>query len=251
MKKHSNINNLKLPDAILFDTDNTLYPYSPAHEKAMSAIKKKFMEKFTISSKLFDKKFIEAKKIVKSYLQGTASSHSRLLYINKVFEILGLGSQILMTLEFEQTYWRTFLNNALLFKGVKELLEDLRLLEIPLAIVTDLTAQIQYRKMVYFDLDKFFDYVVTSEESGFDKPHHSSFKLALEKLQPKGDKIWMIGDDPIADIKGSKDSINAVTFQKIHKGTVEGKGLNSPDYSFSNFNDLRLLIAKLKKNEPK
>ena len=48
MKKHSNINILKLPDAILFDTDNTLYPYSPAHEKAMSAIKKKFMENDTV-----------------------------------------------------------------------------------------------------------------------------------------------------------------------------------------------------------
>ena len=74
----------------------------------------------------------------------------------------------------------------MLFKGVKEMLEDLRLLEVPIAIVTDLTAQIQYRKMVYFDLDKFFDYVVTSEESGFDKPHPSSFKLAVEKLKIKG-----------------------------------------------------------------
>ncbi len=251
MKKHSNINISKLPDAILFDTDNTLYPYSPAHQKAMRAIKDKFIEKFDIGSKLFDKTFMEAKKIVKSYLKGTASSHSRLLYINKVFEILGLGTQILMTLEFEQTYWRTFLNNAVLFKGVKEMLEDLRLLEVPIAIVTDLTAQIQYRKMVYFDLDKFFDYVVTSEESGFDKPHPSSFKLAVEKLKIKGSQIWMIGDDPIADIKGAKDSIKAITFQKIHKGIVKGKGKNTPDFSFSNFNDLRLFIKNLKKNESK
>jgi putative hydrolase of the HAD superfamily len=51
-------------------------------------------------------------------------------------------------LDFEQTYWRTFFSNSVLFDGVKELLDDIRLLGIPAAIVTDLTAQIRFRKVV-------------------------------------------------------------------------------------------------------
>jgi putative hydrolase of the HAD superfamily len=62
---------------------------------------------------------------------------------------------------------------------VKELLDDLRRLGIPTAIVTDLTAQIQFRKVVYFGLDHYFDYIITSEEAGHDKPHQAPFKLAL------------------------------------------------------------------------
>ena len=65
MKKISQEIFYRKPQAVLFDTDNTLYPYSPAHQKAMRAIKDKFIEKFDIGSKLFDKTFMEAKKIVK------------------------------------------------------------------------------------------------------------------------------------------------------------------------------------------
>ena len=97
-----------------------------------------------------------------------------------MLENIGLGSQILIALDLEQTYWRTFLSNALIFKGVKEFLEDIRLSSIPTAIVTDLTSQIQFRKVIYFGLDHYFDYIVTSEEAGFDKPHESSFKIAIE-----------------------------------------------------------------------
>ena len=54
-------------------------------------------------------------------------------------------------------------------KGFSELLEEIRLLEIPIAIVTDMTAQIQFRKILYFNLDYYFDHVVTSEEAGCEK----------------------------------------------------------------------------------
>lgn len=37
---------------------------------------------------------------------------------------------------------------AVLFDEVKELLDDVRLMGLPTAIVTDLTAQIQFRKVV-------------------------------------------------------------------------------------------------------
>ena len=34
-----------LPDAVLFDTDNTLYPYEPAHHAAYS-VKKSYFNSF-------------------------------------------------------------------------------------------------------------------------------------------------------------------------------------------------------------
>ena len=37
-------------------------------------------------------------------------------------------------------------------------------------------------ELVYFGLDEFFDYVVTSEEAGADKPDKRPFEVALEKL---------------------------------------------------------------------
>ena len=235
----------RLPDAILFDTDNTLYPYDPAHAAAQRAVRDKVVKTFSIKPADFDKTFKEAREQVKSRLKGTASSHSRLLYLQRMLELMGLGSQVLLALDFEQTYWRTFLSNAMLFEEVKELLDDIRLLGIPTAIVTDLTAQIQFRKVVYFGLDHYFDYIVTSEEAGFDKPHEAPFQIALEKMRPKGDCIWMIGDNPVNDIRGGREKIGAVTIQKIHEGTPLGGGENAPDASFQEFGALRRCLAKL------
>lgn len=165
----------RLPDAILFDTDNTLYHYDPVHAAAQAAVRDKVVDMFSISPDEFDRAFKQARDQVKNRLKHTASSHSRLLYLQRMLEIMGLGSQVLLALDFEQTYWRTFLSNAVLFDGVKDLLDDLRLLGVPTAIVTDLTAQIQFRKVVYFGLDHYFDYIVTSEEAGYDKPHEAPF----------------------------------------------------------------------------
>jgi putative hydrolase of the HAD superfamily len=235
----------RLPDAFLFDTDNTLYPYDPAHSAAQAAVRDKVVSTFSISTEEFDKAFKQARNQVKTRLKHTASSHSRLLYLQRMLEIMGLGSQVLLALDFEQTYWRTFLSNAVLFDGVKELLDDIRLMGIPTAIVTDLTSQIQFRKVVYFGLDHYFDYIVTSEEAGFDKPHEAPFQIALEKMRPKGDCIWMIGDNPVNDIRGAREKINAVTLQKIHSGVELGTQANTPDASFEVFASLRKLIAKL------
>ncbi|EKO3943260.1 HAD family hydrolase [Vibrio fluvialis] len=236
----------RLPDAILFDTDNTLYPYEPAHKAAQKAVKEKVIKTFSITETQFEQAFDQSRRLVKERLGHTASSHSRLLYLQRMLEILGLGSQVLLALDFEQTYWRTFLSNAILFDGVKDLLDDVRLLGIPTAIVTDLTAQIQFRKVVYFGLDHYFDYIVTSEEAGFDKPHEAPFKIALDKMRPAGSCIWMIGDNPVNDIRGAREKISAVTLQKIHPGTPVGRDENQPDLSFNNYQDLRKLIENLK-----
>lgn len=249
MKIYDNKRLAALPDGILFDLDNTFYPYDPSHKAAYAEVKSKVSEMFSISENLFDEAFNEARKQIKQLIPGLASSHSRLLYFQRMLEIMGLGSQALPALNLEQTYWRSFLSNARLFDEVKEVLDELRLLGIPMAIVTDLTAQIQFRKIIFFELDKFFDCVVTSEETGFDKPHPAQFQLALEKLHPKGDLIWMIGDSATNDIGGAKKAIGAVTFQKLHQGVRAGEGENTPDASFTEFGQLRKFIRQLKSNE--
>jgi len=235
----------RLPAAVLFDTDNTLYPYNPAHRVALQAVRDKAVSRFAISPDTFHNAFEEARRQVKARLEGQAASHNRLLYMQRMLEIMGLGSQVLAALDLEQTYWRTFLSSAVLFDGIKDLLEELRLMGIPTAIVTDLTAQIQFRKIVYFGLDNYFDYVVTSEEAGHDKPHEAPFRIAVEKMRPKDGPIWMIGDSAAADMRGAKRAIHAVTLQKLHDGVEAGQGEARPDAVFDSFEALGGLLRRI------
>ena len=184
-----------------------------------------------------------AKQEVKANLPSQPSSHSRLLYFQRMIELLGYKSQLLLALDFEQTFWRTFLANAPLFPGVTETLSFLNEVNMPIAIVTDLTSHIQLRKLTYFGLEDTFDAVVTSEEVGLDKPNIKNFLLVLKKLKLKEDShFWMIGDNPKADIFGSKQ-LNSTTFQKIHNKVKIGNNKCQPDYIFS---DYFLLLNKLK-----
>ena len=93
----------RLPDAVLFDTDNTLYHYEPAHDAAMSAVIKKVTSTFSITESQFETAFDQARNEIKTRLNQQASSHSRLLYFQRMLEIMGLGSQVLLALDFEQT----------------------------------------------------------------------------------------------------------------------------------------------------
>lgn len=71
-------------------------------------------------------------------------------------------------------------------------------------LITDLTAEIQLRKIVHLKIEKLIDLVVSSEEAGADKPHNSIFALALKKLRLSRKEVVMIGDDSRKDIKGAR-----------------------------------------------
>jgi len=129
---------------------------------------------------------------------------------------------------------------------VMEFLDDLRLSDIPAVIVTDLTAEIQLRKMIALDLDSRIDWIVTSEESGHDKPHPASFELALAKLGGVEGPVWMIGDNHGCDLVGAKRAIGAVTIQSL-QSAPPASPLDCPDTDgqFYSFADLCRLLAAL------
>lgn len=233
---------LKRPDAILFDTDNTLYDYAPANAMAERAVEAKVQNLLGVSPEVFRATYKQSKREIKAQLGHTASSHSRLLYFQRLLELLGFKAQLMTALDLEQTFWRTFLANAPLFPGVMDLLEDLRYHNIAIAIVTDLTSHIQLRKLTYFHLEETFDAVVTSEEVGADKPDPRNFELVLKKLGLTTEhSLWMVGDNPATDVVGGRH-IGAVTFQKLHAGVSPGTGETTPDFTFDHFKDLHHLI---------
>jgi FMN phosphatase YigB (HAD superfamily) len=112
---------------------------------------------------------------------------------------------------------------------------------IPIVIVTDLTAAIQFRKLDSWKISPFIHSCVASEESGKEKPNLDSFKLACEKAGYSDGRIWMIGDDIEKDMKGAKQ-IEAITFWK-RNGKAHSDH-DAIDASFDSFMDLTELLTK-------
>ncbi|MGE3624197.1 MAG: HAD family hydrolase [Bdellovibrionales bacterium] len=232
------------PRAVLFDLDNTLYAYAPAHKAAMTAVVNKAETSLGIEASSFLAAFEKSRKAIKSRLGGTAACHSRLLYMQQALELLGFKTQLYMALDLEQTYWRTFMSTATLFPGVKEFIQALRRAGITTCIVTDLLAQIQFRKLIYFGLNDCFDFVVTSEESGADKPAPASFELALAKTGAQPGEALMIGEEAASDIAGAKKA-GIATAQKRHSGVEVFTDRRKPDLVFDAFPELEKYFGGL------
>ena len=67
----------------------------------------------------------------------------------------------------------------------------------------------------------------------------------LHKIKPQGSNFWMIGDSLIKDLEGAKNSINAISIQKIHQNSTNENKSITPDASFNHFSELRKLINQL------
>ena len=230
---------IKSPSCVLMDFDNTLYEYDGPHEAGMDAVVSFVSERLKLDTARVEHHMHAARSELKQRLGNVASSHSRLLYFSRAIEMLGFKTQSRLALQSEQVYWSEFLNRAALREGVLEFLDELRLLEIPVIIVTDLTTAVQYRKLIYFGLDGIIDFVVTSEEAGSDKPDAKIYELALSKLGGIEGTVWMIGDNLVCDIRGSKAAIGATT---IHFSAQKESQDSHVDFTVKNFNELTRML---------
>ena len=234
------------PVCVLLDLDNTLYAYEPCHSAAIGSARDLAQQSLNLAAGEFDRCFADARSEIKARLGDQAASHHRLLYFQRMLERAGLASRPFEALQLSQAYWRAYIDTARLFPHVMDFLDDLRLADIPAVIVTDLTAEIQLRKMIALDLDSRIDWIVTSEESGHDKPHAASFELALAKLGGVEGPVWMIGDNHQCDLIGAKRAVGAITLQNLQSGVAPAPpGCADTDASFSSFADVRRLIEQL------
>ena len=156
-----------------------------------------------------------------------------------------MGSQFLLSYDLYHTYWNNFLANSELFDYFINFLEVLRRLDIKICLVTDLLSEIQFKKVLFHNLDSYIDFIVSSEEVGFDKPKKNIFVSARNKINKNAKVIWMIGDDIEKDMIGAKKSLNAITFLKSKKNFSLKKNAKFVNYQFENYKDLIEFLNKI------
>lgn len=190
--------------AVIFDLDNTLYDYDKCNAFAEARLFETIALDFAISKEQAVQLLKQAKKNVKEQLgSGVAASHNRLLYMQNVCEQAG-RNPFEYALKFYDVYWNTFLANMTLFTYAGPLLQELRQKNMKVGVLTDLTAHIQYRKIIRLGIENQIDYLVTSEEAGAEKPSEKIFRLMLAKMNVCPEEALMIGDSLPKDIQGAE-----------------------------------------------
>jgi HAD superfamily hydrolase (TIGR01549 family) len=214
LKAHISQGNVK---GLLLDLDNTVYAYRPAHEAAFEACSSLFAECFPTNAAEFEDRYKKARDFVHHRLIGQAAMHSRLLYFQQLIEDLQQRTEPAITLQLEETYWNTFMHHMQPDPEILDLLAVCKKQGIPVCIVTDLTAQIQHRKLRHLGLHQSVQYMVSSEESGAEKPARLIFDIALAKLGIAPAQAIMVGDSEEKDLQGARNAgIPAVRYTAKH-----------------------------------
>lgn len=55
----------------------------------------------------------------------------------------------------------------------------------------------------HLGLNRYVHQIFNSAQTGYEKPHPMAFKLVQMSLD-KAEQLWMIGDNPVADIAGAE-----------------------------------------------
>jgi len=220
------------PDCVVFDLDDTLYLSKIPHSKALKKSLSEIASILEVEIEAIKDNYLKARDQVKLRLGETAASHSRLLYFQRLLEMYSHNDLTRYALNLENLYWEEYINNIEpINNGLYELLNNIKNKGLLIAIVTDLTAQIQIKKIIKLGISNLIDYLVTSEEAGLDKPNFSCFSLLDEKVNTNCTpiKYWMVGNDVRKDLLGAKIELDATTFWLNCDG-IESKESTYIDY---------------------
>ncbi|MCK9403238.1 MAG: HAD family hydrolase [Chitinophagaceae bacterium] len=193
-------------DLVLLDLDNTLYEYNSCHEKALAAVIDKASIHFRIERGHILELYMKYREMVYQRHRVTAASHSRLFYLQAMIEELCNTTDIEWVNLLYNLYWDVFIDEMTLFDDAIFFLHKCLAEKIPIVLVTDMIAEVQFKKVMKLKIGKYLKFIVTSEEAGVEKPHPFIFELAISKLDSQNKnikKIVVIGDDKWKDVYSS------------------------------------------------
>jgi putative hydrolase of the HAD superfamily len=182
---------------ILFDLDNTLVDWSKMKHKACDAAIEAMIDsglKMThknakkILFEMYDEHGIENQNIFNKFLE---KNHGHVDY-----RILSNGVA---------AYRAAKKEHLIPYQNVVETLEIISKRGIKMGIVSDAPRMSAWLRLAEMHLSKYFDVVITLDDSGDFKPNPIGFKKALDELSLEAKDVIFIGDHPDRDVKGAKE----------------------------------------------
>ena len=198
-----------IPEAILFDLDDTILSDDVVSEEAWKEACDRFAEKVKAcgSGELFDR--INAVRMAfwsdpMNLREGTRNLYkSRLTIVKTAFRELGIENEAfarqIVTL-YQNAKWGLLR----LYPNAEETIMALKRKGIKLALLTNGEAESQRAKVEKFALARHFPVCLIEGEIGYGKPDPRVFQMALDRLQVRPERTWMVGDRLEFDIAGAQ-----------------------------------------------
>jgi len=211
-----------IPDAILFDLDNTLCTFIDAKYAACRAVTDYIgtgdetelfqyflrpVHSFEDPNHIFD--YLKEKGV---YTPASADHAARLFEDVKIAHIHP-------------------------YDGVHDTLRRLASLGIKMAIVTDAGSEQARKRMKKCDIDCYFPVLITPDRSGKRKPDHTPFRMALRELSVTG-TIWLVGDSVRREVIPGQELGFVTIYARYGDYFAQNNPECTPDHIIDRFSDL-------------
>jgi putative hydrolase of the HAD superfamily len=237
---------------ICFDLDNTLYDYSAAESEAEAYIAEELCKKFF-------KKKLKPIEVLKVY-NDVKNSHmhhdldprkfSRELWLAETIEKLrpGQNSRLIdyYCNQYEKKYWDYLVPRIKLFPNTLSTMDSLKISgKYKLATITDSDGRkdIKMSRIKALDLEKYFDYIITTDDTSKNKPSVENWEYLLKLSGLRGEDCMMVGDHPEVDLISAKKLGFLTVWNKEHINNDQH--YRFVDYEISEIGQLLAILKKL------
>ncbi|MBM6648468.1 HAD-IA family hydrolase [Bacillus sp. RIT 809] len=183
---------------MLFDLDDTLLDRDMAVDKLFSII----LEKFYEDVKQHAVKNIMLQKF-KEYDKKSYGHSDKVMVLESFFN--EFPSKYRLPRNSIQDFWNNnFPKCFSINQSTINIINTIKL-HVKVGIITNGSTQRQKAKIINTNLNRHFDTIIISEETGFSKPDKRIFELALKKLNVQPEDVLFVGDDLEKDIAGCQN----------------------------------------------
>jgi len=228
--------------AVIFDLGDTLTNH---HKEKVNPFRSKLLRKYgyPISENQLKQASEATKtKFLKKYY-GSVEVHKSRNNFRMKLQYLGYKPEesTLIKMEKEDSkFWR---ENVSLYPGAESILKHCKSKGLKIAVISNSTRG-GFRKIVKrLGIHRYFDFVLISQEIGYEKSSLVPFKMALKKLKVKPEECLMVGNRPDEDMKAKNVGIRTCLVEYF-KFPLGGKP-EKPDFKINDIRDLKGIIDKL------
>lgn len=187
---NNTIDNLNKIKCVIFDLDGTLVDGFDI-----------IYESFNFALKQLGLKTVPTHKIRKVIGPALSEGFRRLVPENFVYK----GVQI-----YRDYYKEKYLHRTILFDGIRDLLTMLKDRKVIVGLITNKKGNFAKDLLSYFNLTKYFDFILGAEDGFLPKPHGDSINYIKEKYDLSSYEIVYIGDSAIDGEFSNKSNIKFI-----------------------------------------
>lgn len=234
-------------EVIFFDLDGTLHDNSKGMTIALRKTYQKFRDRL---APVTEGEFLEmhkklVAKLIKEYREGTlqeAVPWEVTYRFQQILKQLKIRNKSLI-MDLSETFSRLRKDCVQIFPGVKGGLSHLKK-QYQLAILSNGPSVLQRNKLRWLGLYEIFDWILISEEIGYNKPDVRIFRYALRATGVKPEESVMIGDSVDADLAAKNIGIKTILFDPKNLYTTYDFGELTPNVIVSNYQELQAYLLK-------